>query len=267
MVLDRNKNSPYYKKFVNVRHLEDNMKELFRTFRNNSAMCFKTFYNYKRKYNIYKKAQRLTDLCDYCEQKRKLLIETSKSFLKYNDYKPKPSIDIKEMIKFLKKKFKIAKEKADNQEVNYISSLIMKLKDLEAFSFHKQIALQQRTAYNFQKSNHEFLRDKILIDMDYKQKITIGLSPRQVNAEYFAQFNSQRSCLGLLEKFMINKFKIKKLRIKIKLKNIGFGIYFLKNDSINKINFDIISDDIEQGGYQTVRGLRILKEQPFFQGL
>ena len=40
------------------------------------------------------------------------------------------------------------------------------------------------------------LRNKILIEMDFKQKIVIGRSPRQVNEEYYKQV--QRTCLGSL---------------------------------------------------------------------
>jgi hypothetical protein len=32
------------------------------------------------------------------------------------------------------------------------------------------------------------------------------------------------------------------------------------------INFDIISDDLGEKGYQSVRGFRLLQEQDFFKG-
>lgn len=60
--------------------------------------------------------------------------------------------------------------------------------------FHKNVARSQRLAYNYQHTNPEFLHNKILIEMDFKQKICIGMSPRQVNAEYYNQV--LRSCLG-----------------------------------------------------------------------
>jgi hypothetical protein len=46
----------------------------------------------------------------------------------------------------------------------------------------------------------------------------------------------------------------------------GFGIYFTKNEQVHMINFDIISDDLQEKGYQSVRGFRLLQEQEFFKG-
>lgn len=69
------------------------------------------------------------------------------------------------------------------------------MQDYEAIFFHKKVAKAQRTAYK----NHltvDNLRDKILIELDYKQKIKIGMSPRQVSSEYYNQ--KDRCCLGML---------------------------------------------------------------------
>ncbi len=52
--------------------------------------------------------------------------------------------------------------------------------------------------------NVDLLRNKILIEVDYKQKIVIGMSPRQVSGEYYNQ--EQRSCLGMVKfKFYFEK--------------------------------------------------------------
>jgi hypothetical protein len=73
--------------------------------------------------------------------------------------------------------------------------------------------------------------------MDFKQKIIIGLSPRQVISEYYNQMS--RSLLG-------------------------FGIYYVDEaeNTIKLINFDIISSDLSSDG--NVRGFRILRQQEFF---
>ena len=78
-----------------------------------------------------------------------------------------------------------------------------------------------------------------MIEVDFKQKIVIGLSPRQVSSEYYNQLS--RSCLG-------------------------FGIYYVDQieSQIKLINFDIISSDLSSDGNAAVRGFRILRQQQFF---
>jgi hypothetical protein len=74
--------------------------------------------------------------------------------------------------------------------------LIDDLKAYEAILFHKNVAHCQRTAY---KQHHKFVEElegKILIEIDFKQKIVIGMSPNQISSEYYEQ--TMRSCLGNL---------------------------------------------------------------------
>ena len=56
------------------------------------------------------------------------------------------------------------------------------------------MAYFQRKAYNDHHTIKEKLRNKLMIEFDFKQKIVIGMSPRQVNDEYYNQ--KQRTCLG-----------------------------------------------------------------------
>lgn len=74
-----------------------------------------------------------------------------------------------------------------------IEKVIQELDNYDTLLFHKNIAKAQRNAYNEHRTV-EHLRDKILIELDYKQKIKIGLSPRQITAEYYNQ--EERTCLG-----------------------------------------------------------------------
>lgn len=46
-------------------------------------------------------------------------------------------------------------------------------KNIESIDFHLSIAKRQRDSYNFMRENLE--KDYIFIEMDWKQKITIGL--------------------------------------------------------------------------------------------
>jgi len=75
-----------------------------------------------------------------------------------------------------------------------ISLSIDQLVNCEAICEHKLNASFQRDAYNFQRKNKDFLKNKVLIDLDFKQKIIIGLSPVQVNSEYYNLEN--RTLLG-----------------------------------------------------------------------
>ncbi len=104
------------------------------------------------------------------------------------------------------------------------------------------------------------MQNKILIELDFKQKFVIGLSPRQVNEEYYKQV--QRSCLGFVFFSKIFFFFFLKSLIIFS----GFGIYFIdKNDEIKLINFDVISSDLIQDAHAAIRGFRLLREQPFFK--
>lgn len=85
-----------------------------------------------------------------------------------------------------------------------IKELIVNLKDLDTINFHKNIAEAQRIAYNKHTSNVNELKNKILIEVDFKQRIVVGMSPRQVNSEYYSQIS--RSCLGKRKK---NNFEFK----------------------------------------------------------
>ncbi len=64
----------------------------------------------------------------------------------------------------------------------------------EAIIEHKVNASIQREAYTFQRNSKEFLKNKVFIDLDFKQKIIIGLSPIQVNSEFYNLEN--RTLLG-----------------------------------------------------------------------
>jgi hypothetical protein len=85
------------------------------------------------------------------------------------------------------------------------------------------------------------------------------MSPRQVGQEYYNQI--MRSCLG-------EKYKNKLFFVNMRLTNynyLGFGIYFVQNNEIKEINFNLISSNLEQDGLAAVRGFRKLREQEFFK--
>ena len=80
------------------------------------------------------------------------------------------------------------------------SDFLHDLKDYEALIFHKNVARVQRNAYQNDIANIEKIRNSLLIEVDFKQKIDIGMSPKQVCSEYYNQ--SARSCLGELKRYL-----------------------------------------------------------------
>ena len=71
-------------------------------------------------------------------------------------------------------------------EVDYFSAIL----------FHKNIARAQREAFTRDRTNVEWLKNKIMIEVDFKQKIILGNGPRQINTDYYDNRNRLRTCLG-----------------------------------------------------------------------
>ena len=81
-----------------------------------------------------------------------------------------------------------------NKNISKYKDYIEYLNDYEAILFHKNIAECQRLTYNRDRKNVEYFKNGILIEIDFKQKIIIGLSPRKVSKEFYNQ--EARSFLG-----------------------------------------------------------------------
>ena len=65
---------------------------------------------------------------------------------------------------------------------------------IKYIKFHRQIADQQRMAYNSQRKDEILLGEKVLIEVDFKEKIRIPMGPKQINADYYE--NELRTCLS-----------------------------------------------------------------------
>jgi hypothetical protein len=139
-------------------------------------------------------------LCDYCEKGRDL----KKTIEKLATTEGVTVISIEEMTQLFKDKaLNILKQlDRDNDALlkeilsfNYekCKQAVSDLNDYDAILYHQFIATSQRSAYKSHLTA-EFLKEKILIELDFKQKIVIGLSQRQVSSEYYNQVS--RSCLG-----------------------------------------------------------------------
>ncbi|CAF0925295.1 unnamed protein product, partial [Brachionus calyciflorus] len=225
LFINRDPSHPEFRTNQSARYLEDQYSELFKSFQFSSQLSFSSFYKYASLSGQFKKPFRLTDICDYCEWSKILKKEIEKKTKELN-YNFGEQFDFrKTLFAFEKKKTILQNILSEELSINIekrnelekIDSLISDLNDYGTKIFHKNVAMVQRETYNKHRSNVDFLREKILIEVDFKQKITLGLSPRQVNTEYYNQISR------------------------------SFGIYFVDNDGIIKmINFTIISSDISE---------------------
>jgi hypothetical protein len=123
----------------------------------------------------------------------------------------------------------------DNIPLNTLSNVqeeyndvIFKKNELKKIIRHRFIADHQRMAYYAMKRNVDWFEDKVLIDLDFKQQITLGVGPIQISNEYRVLTEDKK---------MVNC--------------LSFGIHFRdkfinKNNQeeyfVNCLNVDVISD-------------------------
>lgn len=180
--------------YMPVRYLEDNQLEMWKKFPYNDKISKTTFLKYLNINNQYKKPCRLTDLCDYCvwakdcDQEIRRIINSIENFEFHERFDPENLIKY-----FLSKK----KEAQSLEKINEFEKIIQKLEKYEIVLGHQEIAKIQRDSYNLQRKSKLILEKNILIEIDYKQKISIGLSPIQKSSEYYKQ--ELRTCLGLFK--------------------------------------------------------------------
>lgn len=221
LVINRDKNDKRYKQKIPVRYLEKNQTELYNEFPHADKISKDTFIKYMKMSNEFKKPFRWTDLCDYCEKGKKIKSDLVRALTDLK-YEWQTNFDLEHIRKFLIDKRNefggkcaaAAAESGDNRqeldlynELKNVNTTIENVDCYDAIEFHKNVARCQRIAYNNHRKNVDVLRGKIMIEVDFKQKIVIGMGgPRQVNSEYYEQ--QQRSCLGNLYECIKNKNKM-----------------------------------------------------------
>jgi len=149
-------------------------------------------------------------LCDYCEWAKKTK-NNIKAFFESLSYDIGENLGPNELINYLMIKKNEINSTSISREIN---TMIDTLRKFSIVLEHRKAADNQREAYNLQRKNKEAIRQQILIEVDYKQKIIIGLSPRQINKEYYNQ--EVRTCLGKFKKCII------------KLDPLKFEIFFIE---------------------------------------
>jgi hypothetical protein len=237
-----------------------------------------TFENYVEE--RFKKAKKSTDVCNFCEFSKILIKDVNKFANSYfmpiseedvNFYKPYTSLTglsqyltWEEVIE--KEKFKDGFDKNSDDYYYYLIDLETYKKNkekLENIELHKNYASTQRDAYNEYRKNPRVLHNKIMIEVDYKQKIGLGNGPVQIGSEFFLKKGEKKKQVACL----------------------GFGIYFLEdkrdksiapnvinedeweNYAVNHINIDVISNELRTDCFIVKQMFRHVMNIPFFKDL
>ena len=58
--------------------------------------------------------------------------------------------------------------------------IIENIKDFQEVEFHRSVAKRQRAAYNEQRNDVQLLKNKLLIEFDFMEKIKTPMGPREV---------------------------------------------------------------------------------------
>ena len=124
-----------------------------------------------------------------------------------------------------------------------IKNAIEKIENCQLLDFHEEIADRQRTSYNSMRNDTDFLQKNLLIEIDYKQKIILGKSPRQRNRDYYDGNMAQRSLLG-------------------------FGLYYVDSSKqIQCLNMDIVFHESKQTCLHVIKAINFVRKQDVFKAI
>ncbi len=123
------------------------------------------------------------------------------------------------------------------EEKNEMTGIQM-IKDYSEIMFHKKSAKTQKESFDTIRKNKAVLENALVIVFDWKQKIGIGMSERQVNLDYRKQ--SLRACCG-------------------------FEVYYLELGEIKKMFFAVISGIVEQTAEIFIYNFRFIRNHPLFK--
>ena len=154
----------------NVRYRNKPIFEIYNTFDCANELSLSTFRSYIG--SEFKSPHLPSDICDYCEFGKNLKKEIINMSINEDGYKYNGELDFdsKHMLTYYQ----------ENLNENSLQ-IIKKINDLQEIEYHQLIANRQRKIYNEQRSNEKLLRENVLIELDFKEKIIVGLEPRQVN--------------------------------------------------------------------------------------
>ena len=72
------------------------------------------------------------------------------------------------------------------------TSTIAKVKDYQEVEYHRSVSITQRESYNRDCKDKVLLSHKILIEFDFKEKIIVGIGPREVNITHFILYLNEK---------------------------------------------------------------------------
>ena len=220
----------------NAFYRHDTLRACYESFPQKNQLSFTAFV--KNMSRIYKKPHRKSDLCDVCEKGKSLFkdLEHEVSSLNIEEIHV-VNIDgeLTQTEAFLQNL------KGENEHLQDYDTALHLISQIKEVQFHRNVAKMQKRAYNQMKSDIDLLKDSILIDLDFKQKIIIGDSPNMVSGEYFER--QQRSLLG-------------------------FGVYYYDNEIglIRCKHFDFVSEvDCKQDAHKAITGFRFMRQLQQFK--
>jgi hypothetical protein len=219
----KKQNSNVFVRQTTITEAYDLFKEKF-----GNSLSFTTFY--KNVNEKFKKPYNLTDLCDYCELYREIfndIVRVSRNFGLLNDNPDHPDLE------HLKGEFLKIQESGTD-----VMSSLKGFDDLDIIQFHKNVAQRQREAYNKMKQDAALLKNHLFIDIDFKQKVPIGVGPRQRSHEFF-----ERTSRSL----------------------IGFGIYVVEAGKIKCLNMDVVLNCSSETSFVAITAFKHIRNQDIFK--
>ena len=230
------------KDVINVRYLQLPLVEANHNFKSNiKSISFSSFYKYI--HTKFKKAHHDSDLCEYCNNHKRL----SNQVIKFTDQNFNDSFnhpfDMNDLFQYYKDEF----EKSENEGLKErLETIIKKIEHIKELDFHREMAHKQRIVYNEMRKDNSYLKENLLIELDYKQKLLIGLGP--LSGSYYKQRQ---------------------------ISYLSFGVYVSKpllddtggfiKDEIICYNFDILSDYTTQDASTVIRAFKFLRNLERFK--
>ncbi len=77
----------------------------------------------------------------------------------------------------------LLKSNSKSDQINDVKKILERLKKIELLDFHYNISRRQRDSYNRLKQNVP--DDTVFLELDFKERIKIGLSPEQISQEFY----------------------------------------------------------------------------------
>lgn len=225
-----------FKKFIEFSQtIEDELKI------RRKNLKFSTFYKYVDK--RFKKPFKLTDLCQYCEWGKEIKKEALSFNQRFfnNQFNREYKSDL--LVNFYKIKKDEVQVTQNNDLLIQIDAKINEMENLKTIEFHRSIVKSQRCAYNTHRHDVDELNGKILIEMDFKQKIILGEGPRQLNEEWFNKIKKQVVLLGFGIYFVQSKKQNESIESNSEEETDGLeDADLLEFKFVNCLNIDVVTD-------------------------